>query len=166
MTVFQHPASSEYVQALPESFGRNFDLCQIGMGVLIIGVDKHPDRTGGREQLAQKLDVLLSQATIQNAHPSEVTAWSAEAVNKARLNRIGSGNEDNRDGRGRSFCRKGRGAIEADDYSHATAHEFARKRGQAIVLPLSPAPLDSYVSVRYKAGVSQSFGESDLCAGI
>jgi hypothetical protein len=63
-------------------------------------VNKQRDRAGRREQLTQKLQTLWPENTDQDGHPGEVTARSAEAVNEACLDWIGTGHEYNRDGFG------------------------------------------------------------------
>ena len=63
------------------------------------------------------------------------------------------------------LCRKRRWGIPGDDHGHATADQFTRKRGQTVVLTLSPAPFDGYVFSLDEAGILQSLDESGQQSG-
>jgi hypothetical protein len=61
-------------------------------------------------------------------YPREVTERSAEILDEADLDWIGSGQEDNRGGFGYRLCRKRRWGIKGDKHSHIAADQFARHR--------------------------------------
>jgi len=98
------------------------------------------------------------------AHPSEVAARSAETADEAYRDWIGAGQEGNWGGFGRRLCCKSRGGIEGGDHRHVAPQQFARQRGRAVVLTLSPAPFDANVVTFDKAGVPEPLDESGLRA--
>ena len=108
--------AAEFADLCP-SVGRRFCLGCISLDVRIAWVNKQRDRAGRREQLAQKLQTLWPENTDQDGHPDEVTARSAEPVNEACLDWIGTGHEYNRDRLQRQLRRKLRIEAEIEEAS-------------------------------------------------
>src|SRR5262249_35939593 len=80
------------------------------------------------------------------AHSRHVAPWSAQAGNKAELNRVGAHFEDNRNGRGRRLCcnrsrRAGRG-----NHAHIALDQVSDKGRQAFIVSLCPAIFDRYIA--------------------
>jgi hypothetical protein len=89
----------------------------------------------------------------------DIPAGPGKTHNETARNRIVSYRNDGHGSRGilrRVGCRRAPG----DDHGHAAADQFARQRGQTVVLTLSPAPFDVYVVTLDEAGILQSLDKS------
>src|SRR5260370_25685838 len=101
------------------------------------------DWSGSRESQSTLRRALAHAAApaacrlADQAHPGHVAARSVQTCNKAILDWIVSGKEDNRRLRGRRLCHRRRQGIRGD-HGHLTTYEVGGHFGEPIVLPLRP----------------------------
>src|SRR4029077_5921597 len=91
--------------------------------------------------------------------PGRVAARPSEAGNKAKLDRVLTDSEHDRDRRRRSFGREWRSRAGRGDDGHTTADQVSHQRRQAIELALQPVVLDRYVLAVDVAGFTEPLAE-------
>ena len=74
-------------------------------------VDEQRDAGGRRKKLVQEFDPLRSHLCIQRHYAREVAAWSAQAGDKSKFDRIARYVEDDRNRRGRRLGRSVAGVL-------------------------------------------------------
>jgi hypothetical protein len=124
-------------------------------------VDEQRDAGGRRKKLVQEFEPLRSHLCIQRHYAREVAAWSAQAGDKSKFDRIARYVEDDRNRRGRRLGRECRGrATAGEHYGHLAAHQIGRQRGQSIILPIRPTVFDRDVVALDIADLAQAAKES------
>src|SRR5215207_1960851 len=110
-------------------------------------VDGNGDYGSGREHLVHELQPLPRDFHTQTRYAREITSWPRQAAHHAQSNRVAPHLKDNRDRRGRRFCReRDLSAAGRDNYRYLTIDQICRKRGQSIVLTFCPTEFDRDVA--------------------
>src|SRR5215813_13734874 len=126
----------------------------------ILRIDEYPKVRGCRQQLVQEPEPLGYQLVAHGVDTGDVAARSAEALDKAELDRVQAEAEDDRNRRGCGFGRERRGrAARCGDDSYPAADEIGhqfRKSGKVVPCP---AVFNCYVLTLDVAGFAQSFAE-------
>ena len=79
---------------------------------------------------------------------------------QARLDWVDPDLEDDRNARGRRFCREcGRSATDRGNHGHLLANQISRQGWQAIVLTLRPSIFDRHIPVLDIVGLAQALTE-------
>ena len=91
---------------------------------------------------------------------SHVAAWPCEACDQTELDWIVPNPEDDRDRRGRSFCReRTRGEAGRGDDRHLSANQVGHEARHAVILTLHPVVLHRDVASLKEAGFTQALAE-------
>src|SRR5215813_5882132 len=96
----------------PKRLGRVLDVSQLRQGVREIRIHQKADEIDRGHELVQQAQPLRAQAQDQQVDPGDIATGSIEACDKADLDRVAAGNEDDRYCRSRRLCRL-RGGIAA-----------------------------------------------------
>src|SRR5262249_26511643 len=100
------------------------------------------------------------QLVAHGVDTGDVAARSAEALDKAELDRVQAEAEDDRNRRGCGFGRERRGrAARCGDDSHPAADEIGYQFRNSGKVVLCPAVFDRYVLTLDVAGFAQSFAK-------
>src|SRR5262249_57605230 len=104
-----------------------------------MGVQKHSDRPGCRNRLAQQPKALCLYRRNEIVYSSYVAARPVETSHDAVFDWIITGGEDNRNRGSRLFCRNGRAdAAGRSDHRHPTANEVDCELRKAVALTFCP----------------------------
>jgi len=93
------------------------------LGNWIIRVQEQCEHPGLWNHLGKQFNPLRRQLAAKKAYPRDVTAWPRETGDQTVPNRTADGDEDDRDRRGRAFCRLYPRAAERHDHIDLTADE-------------------------------------------
>ena len=63
-----------------------------------IGIDEDGDNAGTRQQIAQQAETFWFQFVGQQREACRISAWAAEAIDQACLDRVASHSKDDWDG--------------------------------------------------------------------
>jgi hypothetical protein len=88
-----------------------------------------------------QLQAFRHHLQVQHAGAGEIAARPVEAAHQAKVDRVESGCEHDRNSRGGRLGREGGRAIGGDDVDLA-AHQLRRQRRQPIVVVLGPTVFD------------------------
>src|SRR5215467_9841734 len=103
---------------------------------------------------------LATQLVAHGVDTGDVAARSAEALDKAKLNRVQAEAEDDRNRRGCGFGRERRGrAARCGDDSHPAADEIGHQFRNSGKVVLCPAVFNCHVLTLDVSGFAQSFAE-------
>ena len=155
-------AGVEDLDLQPHGASSRFHVSQRGLGSRSIGrIDEHGHTSGCGHQLAQQLQPLCRQLSVEKIDTCQVAARPGEAGDKTKPDRVVADDEDDGDRRG---CRLGRerrsGASGRGDHGDLPANQFGRQRRQSIELILGPAVFDRHVLALDIAGVFQALAKS------
>src|SRR5262245_37494171 len=120
------------------------------------------------QQIMQEAKPLGHNLSVEGIDAGRIAARPGKAGDQSQLDRVVADAEDDRDRRGRSFCRLGTSAEGGRrDHVHTTADEVIHERRQAMVLALHPVVLDRHVLAFDVAGFVEAFAErSDIAYGV
>src|SRR5450759_3216739 len=107
----------------------------------------------------QQFKLLRHEHFAQGCNAGYISSRSVEAGDKAELDRVAAGIENNRNRRGRRLggaccCNAG-----CDDDRHLTPHQIGYHHRQPFVLALCPTEFDFYVAALTEAGLVKAFAE-------
>src|SRR5262245_40757074 len=139
--------------------GRSLNVRDKGLSLGQVGIDQHANPHGSRLQLMQQPKALSPKSRRNEGDTGDVAAWSVEAGDEAKLNRVTAGCEDDRDRRSRRLgynCRRG---VMRSDHRHLTAYQIGCEVGQPVVLVLRPAILDHDILALDVAGFANALPE-------
>jgi hypothetical protein len=111
--------------------------------ISVVRVEEDGNRGRSRHQFAEQLEPLWYQFIIEQAHTREVTAWTVEARDETKLDRVAPSNKDDRKFRCSDLCCKRRiNTTDCGDDTDRTANEIGGECRQPIVVTLCPTVLD------------------------
>src|SRR5215831_8156220 len=97
-----------------------------------------------------------------HVNSTDVASRSVDACNEARLDRIDTTGEHNRNRLGGRFRReRGSRTARCDNGRHLAAYKIGRNLGQSIILPLCPAVIDGYILALDKSCLPETCAKSD-----
>jgi hypothetical protein len=129
-------------------------------GILIGGIDQERDARGARQQFAQEPEPLGRKLDAHGAETRDVAAGPVETGNKARLNRVGAGIEDDGNGRGCSLGGADGGGARGDDNDgHPAADQIGRQFRQSTGLVVCPTVFDRDIATLDVPRFAQPFTE-------
>ncbi len=139
-------AGVEYADLLADGACCLLKVFQLDIETQVVGVQKHSDRPGCRNRLAQQPKALRLYRRNEIVYPGYVAARPVETGHDAVFDWIITGGEDDRNRGSRLFCRNGRAdAAGRSDQGHPTANEVDCELRKAVVLTFCPPILDSDV---------------------
>ena len=106
-------AGIENDELLPDRLRRGLHVSSLRLGSRSVRVDEHGNRCRLGHQLAQQLQPLRPQLAAEKADARDVAARPVEAGDKAVLDRVAAGREDDRDRRGCGLGCKRRSGVSA-----------------------------------------------------
>ena len=124
-----------------------WDVSERALGSRDIGrIDEHGNTNGLWHQVMQESQPLGRQFRVEKIDASRVATGSGEVGDKTKRDRVCGDTEDDRDGRCCSFgSERADGAGRRGDHGHLSVDQIGHQCRQAIVVPLEPVVLDSYV---------------------
>src|SRR5262249_43626568 len=103
---------------------------------------------------------LGTELGCEKADPCGIAARPIEPRHEPVLDRVAAGPEDNWNNGGRRLGRLSRRWAEREHYCHRMTRQIGRQRWQSIIIAVSPAVLDSYVSALGVAFLIQALPQS------
>src|SRR4051794_23160820 len=108
-------------------------------------VDEQSDQFGLRQQVVHELQSFFGQGRQDHPNSGDVPVGFVEAGNKAELERVGAGDEDDWDRWASSLGCKHCWWPDSEDHSHLMLHEISRHCWQRIITVSNPAVFGRYV---------------------
>ena len=133
---------------------------RLHLGVGIGRIDERADGRRRRDQAVQQLQPLRLQLHAQRGHAGEIAARPVQAGDQPERDRIGAGEEHDRNGPGRGLGGEHAEHLAGDgDHRDLSADQVGRQRRQPVVLLLRPAIFDRDVAALDIAGFAQALAE-------
>src|SRR5262245_4581685 len=135
-------------------------------GGSVCRIGHHGDTSRLGHQIVQEPQPLGDDLLGEEIDASRVAAGPRQAGDKAKLDRVYSHLEDNRDRRGRRFGHERRFVAECGNHGDPPPDEIGHERGQAIVAAIEPMVLDRHVLAFGVADFLEAFTKrSSLACG-
>src|SRR5262249_11204855 len=99
-------ARTQDLKLEPECARRGLHVSYFGFGSRVRWVEEKTHSSGTRHQLAQQLQPFRSKRFDQKIYTGDIAAGSAETGNQTKLDGVGAGHENDRNGCGGSFGRQ------------------------------------------------------------
>jgi hypothetical protein len=123
----------------------------------IAWVNQQGDIVRPRHQLVQQLQPLGRKRSAQRRRARDIATGSAQAGYKSERNGVARREDDDRNARGRRFCRQGSGRRRrGGDDAHFATDQIGRQAGQSVVSTLRPAVVDGDILTLHKAELTKA----------
>src|SRR5262245_54177437 len=150
----------ENLELEPQRASRCLEFAGLDLGDGMHPIDECADGCRRRDQSLQQFQPLRLQLNAHRGHTGEIGTRSIQASDKPECDRINAGDEDDRNGRGRSFGREhSKDVTGLGDYGDLLMDQIGRQRRQPMVLLLRPAILDGDIPTFDKAGFAQALAK-------
>jgi hypothetical protein len=122
-----------------------FYLAQRKFGRGVARVEEQPHRRGGGNEFADQLEPFSQQLESDDAYAGDVASRTIEARNEAEVHRIATGDEYDRNGRGRRLSRQRTRGGHGGYHRRLPASQIGSQRRQSIEATLGPPVFNGQV---------------------
>jgi hypothetical protein len=130
---------------LSDGLGSRLQLFYLEGGGSTVWVNEKCDQSGARHKFAEESETLRPEPNGKDAYACQISAWSVEAGDKTRLDRIAAIRKHHGDSCGCCLCRQCRRPVGGDKHGHLPTNQIGCERRKPIVLTVRKTEFDCNV---------------------